>query len=310
MKRLLLVLVLQILMSACGQQSPNVVPETAAVSASAPAAMDRAMPKIMADGQGSMKYGAAQGGAEQSLTEISEPQPIQPVGDSTSVKKYIALRHHLQIETPADKMQATFDAAIAHCEALNCQMLSANFNKATPYNPPSASLYVRVSPRNVAIFLSGLAKNGEVMQHGRDSEDKTSQVVDTDARIKNLTELRDRLRLMLTDKAAKFKDIIDVERELADTQSQLDALSSMRKVLSQETDLVAVNIDFTAAQGITEQGFFAPVARALKDAGFVMMQSFGAVITFIMSAIPWLLIGIPFIWLARRVWTKIKTKLM
>lgn len=310
MKRLLLVLVLQILMSACGQQSPNVVPETAAVSASAPAAMDRAMPKIMADGQGSMKYGAAQGGAEQSLTEISEPQPIQPVGDSTSVKKYIALRHHLQIETPAEKMQATFDAAIAHCEALNCQMLSANFNKATPYNPPSASLYVRVSPRNVAIFLSGLAKNGEVMQHGRDSEDKTSQVVDTDARIKNLTELRDRLRLMLTDKAAKFKDIIDVERELADTQSQLDALSSMRKVLSQETDLVAVNIDFTAAQGITEQGFFAPVARALKDAGFVMMQSFGAVITFIMSAIPWLMIGIPVLWLARRVWTKIKTKLM
>ncbi len=310
MKRFFLVLVLQILISACGQQSPNLVPETAAVSASAPAAMDRAMPKIMADGQGSMKYGAAQGGAEQSLTEISEPQPSQPVGDSTSVKKYIALRHHLQIETPADKMQATFDAAIAHCEALNCQMLSANFNKATPYNPPSASLYVRVSPRNVAIFLSGLAKNGEVMQHGRDSEDKTSQVVDTDARIKNLTELRDRLRIMLTDKSAKFKDIIEVERELANTQSQLDAFNSMRKILSQETDLVAVNIDFTATQGITEQGFFAPVARALKDAGRVMMESFGAVITFIMSAIPWLLIGIPFIWLAGRIWTKIKTKLM
>ena len=310
MKRLFLVLVLQILISACGQQSPSVAPETAAVSASAPTAMDRAIPKMMADGQGSKKYDVAQGGAEQSLTEISEPQPNQPVGDSTSVKKYIALRHHLQIETPAEKMQATFDAAIAHCEALNCQMLSANFNKATPYNPPSASLYVRVSPRNVAIFLSGLAKNGEVMQHGRDSEDKTSQVVDTDARIKNLTELRDRLRIMLTDKSAKFKDIIEVERELANTQSQLDALSSMRKILSQETDLVAVNIDFTAAQGITEQGFFAPVARALKDAGRVMMESFGAVITFIMSALPWLLIGIPVLWLARRVWTKIKTKLM
>ena len=310
MKRFFLVLALQILISACGQQSPNVVPETAAVSASAPAAMNRAMPKIMADGQDSMKYGAAQGGAEQSLTQISEPQPSEPVGDSTSVKKYIALRHHLQIETPAEKMQATFDAAIAHCEALNCQILSANFNKATPYNPPSASLYVRIPPRNVAIFLTGLAKNGEVMQHGRDSEDKTSQVVDTDARIKNLSELRDRLRLMLTDKAAKFKDIIDVERELANTQSQLDALNSMRKILSQETDLVAVNIDFVATQGITEQGFFAPVARALKDAGRVMMESFGSVITFVMSAIPWLLIGIPLIWLVRRVWMKIKTKMM
>ena len=302
MKRLFLVLVLPLLLIACGQQSSNTTPE----AASAPVSMERSMGKMAAD---------AQGGAEQSLTELSEPNPIQPqpsqpVGDSTSVKKYIALRHHLQIETPAEKMQATFDAAIAHCEALNCQILSANFNKATPYSPPSASLYVRVPPRNVEIFLSGLAKNGEVMQHGRDSEDKTSQVVDTDARIKNLTELRDRLRAMLADKAAKFKDIIDVERELANTQSQLDALSSMRKVLSQETDLVAVNIDFTATQGITEQGFFAPVARALKDAGRVMMESFGSVITFIMSALPWLLIGIPVIWLARKVWTKIKTKLM
>ena len=297
MKRLLLVLALQILLSACGQPPPSAAPE----AASAPVPMERSVGKMAAD---------VEGGAEQSLTQISEPQPIEPAGDSTSVKKYIALRHHLQIETPADKMQAAFDAAIAHCAALNCQLLSANYNKATPYSPPSASLYVRVPPRNVEIFLTGLAKNGEVMQHGRDSEDKTSQVVDTDARIKNLTELRDRLRLMLTDKAAKFKDIIDVERELANTQSQLDALNSMRKVLSQETDLVAVNIDFVAAQGITEQGFFAPVARALKDAGFVMMQSFGSVISFVMSAIPWLLIGIPFIWLVRKIWVKVKSKLM
>ena len=295
MKRLFLVLLLPLLLIACGQQSPSASPE----AASAPMSMERSVGKMAAD---------VQGGAEQSLTQISEPQPNEPVGDSTSVKKYIALRHHLQIETPGDQMQAAFDASIKHCEALNCQLLSANYNKATPYSPPSASLYVRIPPRNVEIFLTGLAKSGEVMQHGRESEDKTIQVVDTDARIKNLSELRDRLRLMLTDKAAKFKDVIEVERELANTQSQLDALSSMRKVLSQETDLVAVNINFSAAQGITEQGFFAPVARAIKDAGFVMMQSFGAVITFIMSAIPWLLIGLPVIWLVRRVWVKIRTK--
>ena len=297
MKRLLLVLALQILLSACGQSPPSASPE----AASAPMPMERSVGKMAAD---------VEGGAEQSLTQISEPQPIEPAGDSTSVKKYIALRHHLQIEIPAEKMQAAFDAAIAHCAALNCQLLSANYNKVTPYSPPSASLYVRIPPRNVEIFLTGLAKNGEVMQHGRDSEDKTSQVVDTDARIKNLTELRDRLRAMLADKSAKFKDIIDVERELANTQSQLDTFSSMRKVLSQETDLVAVNIDFVAAHGITEQGFFAPVARALKDAGRVLMESFASVIIFVMSAIPWLLIGVPFIWLVRKIWVKVKSKLM
>jgi len=41
-----------------------------------------------------------------------------------------------------------------------------------------------------------------------------------------------------------------------------------------------------------------------------MMESIAAVISFFMSAIPWLLIGIPVTWLVRRYWAKIKTKLM
>ena len=186
--------------------------------------------------------------------------------------------------------------------------MSANYNRETAYNPPSASLSARIPPRNVSIFLSGLAKNGEVLQHSRESENKTVQVVDADARIKNLTDLRGRLRLLLNDKTAKLKDIVDVERELANTQSELDSMASVRKMLALETDLVAVNIDFTAAQGITEQGFVAPVSRALQDAGRVLMESFGQVITFIMGAIPWLLISFPIIWLMRKWWAKISIK--
>lgn len=288
MKKYSIIGLIWLLLSACGNHdSANVASESARLASP--------MAKMAVD------LAAADNGAEQSLTEISEPANNNP-------KKYIALRYHLQIETAAEKMQASFDAAVKHCEALNCQLLTANFNRETPYSPPSASLSVRVPPRNVSIFLSGLAKNGEVMQHGRDSEDKTNQVIDAEARITNLTNLRDRLRLMLNDKSAKFKDIIDVERELANTQSELDSMTSIRKMLALETDLVAVNIDFTAAQGITEQGFFAPVARALKNAGQVLMESMASVITFVMAAIPWILIGIPVIWLVRRYWVKFKHK--
>jgi len=82
-----------------------------------------------------------------------------------------------------------------------------------------------------------------------------------------LTELRDRLRLMLNDKSAKFKDIIEVERELANIQSELDSMKSMRKILSQETDLMAVDIDFTARQGSSEQGFLHQSRGHLKTRG-------------------------------------------
>ncbi len=277
-----------LVLTACGQQEQASAP-VADMARSAP------MAKMAADG--------VLGGAEQSMTELSEP-----TADTQEIKKYIALRHHLNVELAAEQLQTGFDAAIKHCEALNCQILSANFNKETPYNSPSASLSVRLPPRNVEVFLSGLAKSGEITQHARDAEDKTNQVVDADARIKNLTELRDRLRLMLGDKTAKFKDIIDVERELANTQSQLDSIMSIRKVLSLETDLVSVNINFSARQGITEQGFFSPVARAVKDAGRVMMESFASLITFIMSALPWLIIGIPLLMLIIALWKKFKSK--
>jgi predicted small lipoprotein YifL len=296
-------LCLILVLAACGKQgAPQYAP---AAEAPAPVNTSAPMAKMAAD-----SVAGGVGGAEQSLIEISEPRSSEPQANSAEPRKYIALRHHLQIEAPADQMQTAFDAAVAHCEALNCQMLSANYNKETPYNPPSASLSVRVPPRNVQVFLDGLAKNGDVMQHGRDSEDKTNQVVDADARIKNLTELRDRLRVMLTDKSAKFKDLIEVETQLANTQSELDSFTSMRKALSLETDLVAVNIDFSATQGITEQGFFAPVARAFKNAGSVMMESFGSVITFVMGAIPWLLIGIPLLLLVRKFWQKLRAKFL
>ncbi|MDP1766359.1 MAG: DUF4349 domain-containing protein [Methylotenera sp.] len=240
---------------------------------------------------------------EASLTEISEP-----VAATTSVKRYIALRHSLTVEAPARKIQLAFDETVAHCEQLKCQILSANYNRETPYSPPSASLSVRIPPRSVEVFLSGLAKNTEILQHQRDSEDKTDAVIDAEARIKNLTEFRDNLRVMLGDKSAKFKDLIEVQRELVNTQSQLDSIQGVRKVLAQETELVAVNINFTAQQGITEQGFFAPVARALDDAGQEMMNSVAAVITFFMMVLPWLLFSIPVIILARKFWPKVMTK--
>ena len=288
----LIVMFSAMLLVACGQKPSQYAATPAAESAPAP--MDMVRAKIA-------------GGGEQALTETSEPNSPN-VNNETN--RYIALSHSLVVETPASQMQAAFDATVQHCEQLKCQILSANFNRETQFNPPSANLSVRVPPRSVEIFLTSLAKNGEVLSHGRTSKDKTDAVIDADARIKNLTELRDKLRSMLADKSAKFKDIIDVETKLSETQANLDSMNGVRKALAQETELVAVNIDFTAAQNITQRGFFGPVAEALHNAGRVMMESFAAVITFIVGALPWLLIGIPVLVLVRKFWLKLKAKFL
>lgn len=282
---------LMVLLAACGQQHPPVPSVAMAPAEMANAKMTRAHSAVIA------------GEGERSLTEFAEP-----AADNAEVKRYIALRHHLMLETPAEKMQAAFDAAVASCQALKCQILAANYNRETAYSPPSASLSARVPPSSVATFLAGLAKDGEVLQHHRTSEDKTDAVIDAEARIKNLIEYRDNLREMMRDKSAKFKDLIEVQRELVNTQSELDSIQGVRKVLAQETELVAIHIDFTAKQGITEQGFFSPVAQAFKNAGRVMMESVASVITFFVTTLPWLVFGIPALMLMRKLWAKIRAK--
>lgn len=291
--KLILIIAIFIL-AACGQQK-----ELATEVMFAPSV---AVAPAPAGEMASAKVADITGGGEESLTEVTELSTA-----SATAKRYIALRHSLTVETEADNMQTAFDATVAHCQQLKCQILSANYNREMPYNPPSASLSVRVPPRSVEIFLSGLAKNSEITQHHRESEDKTDAVIDAEARIKNLTEFRDSLRAMLTDKTAKFKDLIEVQRELVDTQSQLDTIQGVRKVLAQETELVEVTINFTAKQGISEQGFFSPVAQAIKDAGHVLMASLAAVITFFVTILPWLLFGIPMIILMRKLWSRIKS---
>ena len=290
---LIFIVSLAVFLAACGQQQP---PVPTVAMAPAPAEMARTK-------MASADSVAVAGEGEQSLTELTEPATAQ-----SEVKRFIALRHHLVVETPTEQMQANFDATVAHCQQLKCQILSANYNRETAYSPPSASLSARIPPRSVAVFLAGLAKSGEVLQHHRSSEDKTDAVIDAEARIKNLTEFRDNLRAMLSDKSAKFKDLIEVQRELVNTQSELDGIQGVRKVLAQETELVAINIDFTAKQGITEQGFFSPVAQAFKNAGHVMMESLASVITFFVTILPWLIFGIPALILIRKLWAKIRTK--
>jgi hypothetical protein len=59
-------------------------------------------------------------------------------------------------------------------------------------------------------------KQGGVVQHITASEDKTSEVVDTDAKITNLTSFRDNLRTMLAKPSAAVKDSVEIQRQLTD----------------------------------------------------------------------------------------------
>jgi len=205
-------------------------------------------------------------------------------------KRYIALRHNLSVESNGDALSAAFDATVDECEKLGCDILNATFNRGNRYAPPSANLSVRIPLATLNTFLSGLNKRTHIQEHQRQSEDKTDEVIDTEARLKNLTELRDRLRAMLAHRPGDLNDVLQVERELANTQIELDSVIGIRKALANETEKIAINIDFHAASTISENSLLSPIATAWNEAGLTLIKSAGTLITFVALLLPWLVL--------------------
>lgn len=161
----------------------------------------------------------------------------------------------------------------------------------------SSTLSLRVAPEDAKQLFEQLGKVAKILEHRTESEDRTSTVIEVEAKIRNLTGLRDRLRQMLASPNGSLKDVVEVERELSKTQSELDSFQMRRKVLADETEKVFVDISFRSRKSVAETGAFAPIATAWQEAGHVLAASMAFAITFAVAVVPWLVLFIPTPWL-------------
>lgn len=227
-----------------------------------------------------------------------------PAADGEApLRRYLAVRHDLSIQTGADEVEATWKAANEACAAAGCEVLNAAISRDNDRRPASAMLEARVPPAELPAFLAKVSGLGTVGHHGTSSEDKTDEVIDTEARQKNTLEFRDNLRRLLATPNATLKDLVEVQRELSRVQAELDGLATRRKLLSQLTDKVHVTLQITARASVLEGSTWSPVRQALQRTGRVLAGSVAALIEIGVALLPWaLLLGALFF--AVRAWRR------
>jgi hypothetical protein len=240
---------------------------------------------------------AAESGAS---SDLQQDAPLQ---------RFLAVRQELVVEVPPEQLAAAWEKMRDLCGTLQCELLSASLLRETPRQPGSAMLEVRVAPAEVDKLLGGLAGVASVVSHTTTSEDKTAEVIDVEARIKNRTEFRDSLRAMLGDTVTKrtMADLLAIQRTLSNTQAELDATATQRKALAQQTSKQHIQIQFTPKRVLVAGGDdgYSPMKQALRNAGAVLAESVGALITFVAAVLPWLVIVVlPLAWLARVLWRR------
>lgn len=263
-----------------------------------------------------MAYGGSMQMKRARLEAAAPPAPSAPAASDQAqdapLQRFLAVRQELNVEVPPEQLADAWGKVRELCGTLQCELLSSSLLRETPQQPGNAVLEMRVAPADVDKLLNGLTGLAKVVSQNTTSEDKTAEVIDVEARIRNRIEFRDSLRLMLRDTVTKrtMADLLAIQRTLSDTQAELDAIATQRKVLEQQTRKQHIQVQFTPARTLVQGGrSYNPMMRALREAGSVLAESVGVLITFLAAVLPWLLlVGLPLAWLVRLLWRRRRAK--
>ncbi len=155
-----------------------------------------------------------------------------------------------------------------------------------------ATLVLKVPSNTLDATLAEIVKLGRVESQGVKSEDVTQQLVDTDARLKNLRQQEDLTRKIM-DRSGSVKDVLAVSKELSAIREQIEQLDATVKNLRQQVAYSTINlkVEETRSANPASDGFGVQVQETWKNS----THAAGSLVTNLVLGLLWLLPFTPFI---------------
>ncbi len=255
------------------------------------------------------------GRTDMAQSEMKMGAPVRAQSQPNNSALLLAYRYHFNFAIPSNALESVSQKAIDTCASAGmdkCRVVNSSLNRYDDDNI-SANIELRVAPDWFENFKRGLVSDsdtagGKLTGSNVSSEDLTIAISDNDAKLNALKTLRSRLHGLLETKGNALKDIIAVERELARVQGQIEGSTARLRVLRTRVSMSQVHLSYETKSVAASRSSFTPIKRALHDFIGTVAQGFAGVIRFIAFILPWLVIGIPLLWLLRRIWRRRKTK--
>lgn len=195
-------------------------------------------------------------------TEEVPPESRQPVYSERQMIQRAEMTLRVgDANEAAKKAQAQIEKAGGFVEASNIENRTGV--------RPLARMTLRVPSSKLTPILDGLEELGTRIQRSVSRDDVTTQLVDMDARLRNLRAQEDALREIFS-RAGKIADVMEVQQRLADVRSEIERLEAHR---AQMRELVALStieltLDESAAglAGTGDPGWFKEGWASATDA--------------------------------------------
>lgn len=154
----------------------------------------------------------------------------------------------------------------------------------------SASLSLAVAAPRARSFGAELGKaaenaGGSEVSSAISGEDLSKQIVDTEARLRARTLLRDRLMEVLATRKGTVAELVEAERGVAQVNEEIDQARSWLAEMQGRVDFSRMNIRYESGAP-SSGGFTAPIREAFGSIGSILGVIFATIIVVLTAAIP------------------------
>jgi hypothetical protein len=253
--------------------------------------------------------GSRGGGQAATAEQAAQGRATVPASGMAPTTPMLAYSYNYQIQAASDRARALMVRHQQACVAagpLNCQVISSNQSR-TDEDQFNGELQMRAAPQWLDRFRGGLdgdaaSVGGRVVSARTDSEDLTRQIVDTDAALRAQTTLRTRLEQLLATRQGELSDLLEVERELARVQTEIDSTQSELAVMRTRVATSTVTMLYGSQGVLARPGVFQPVTDAVNSSLHLVALSIGILISLVSGLLVPVAVIIAVVWLIRRIW--------
>ena len=233
-------------------------------------------------------------------------QPAGPQVPDAQVPQ-LAYSYAYTLETPTSEvagLAARHEAACVQAGPQRCQVIGSS-TQTYGEDQRMATLEIRAEPGWLAAFRNGLAEDaeaadGRIADSSTSSEDLTRALIDTEAHLRAKTALRDRLQTMLATRDGNLQTVLEVERELARVQAEIDSATSTLEVMRARVAMSRLTLTYQSRGVLAPDDATAPLSSALNNALSLFMMGLAGIVTVLAFALPFALVIAPIVWLVLR----------
>ncbi|MDB5908107.1 MAG: hypothetical protein JWP34_2221 [Massilia sp.] len=220
---------------------------------------------------------------------------------SGAASRYLAYEHSISIDAEEQKVAAIFEAGQAACRGASADSCVVLESHIATGRSPSASLRIRAKPSGIQKLIATFAKQGEIIGQSATAEDLASPIEDATKKLAMLNDYRSKLEALLARANSDVDALIKLNRELAQVQSELEAMTGRHAHLMQRVETEVLNVSIGS---IRSQSFWRPIAASLSDFGTNLSQGISTAITGIAYMIPWGIALLFLAWVSKKLWRR------